>query len=263
MVLQRKYSVEETINPQPTGSGQVNIGSTERMISAFSGALLTFYAIRRPVKHWALLSAGGYMLYRGLSGYCPMNQAVGRNTADKEIEPLQISRTITVNRPRSEVYAFWRQLDNLPRFMQHLASVTPIDTKRSHWVAAVPKGLGTIEWDAEILEEVENERLLWRSVADATVDNAGEVYFKDAPGGRGTEIHAIIRYQAPAGYAGQALASLFNPAFGQMVKEDLRRFKSLLETGELPVSEAQYSGQRVSEATEPSKIQETYESPVL
>lgn len=229
------------IRPFATGSSTVNIGQTERIISAAAGALLTTVGARRG--SWLLATLGGYLMFRGGSGFCPINQAIGRNTAeDSRVEPLEISRSITVNKPRAEVYQYWRKLENLPKFMKHLQSVTQLDERRSHWVAPVPgtekiEAIGNLEWDAEIVDEVENERLLWRSVAEATVDNAGEVRFQDAPPGRGTEVHVTIRYTPPAGQLGTAVAKLFQPAFRQMIKEDIRRFKRIMETGLIPSNE--------------------------
>ncbi|MGF7216883.1 putative membrane protein [Spirosoma lacussanchae] len=138
------------------------------------------------------------------------------------------------------MYRFWRQLENLPLFMQHLESVTQTDNLRSHWVAKVSTGnaltraLPAVEWDAEIVEEQENSRLVWRSVPGATVDNSGEVWFMDAPGQQGTQVHAIIKYRAPEGIVGEAVAKLLNPAFGLMIQEDIRQFKKLLESSAVP-----------------------------
>jgi uncharacterized membrane protein len=133
--------------------------------------------------------------------------------------------------------------------MFHLSEVRQLDNNRSHWVAKLSDGLlaktlGTVEWDAEILEEVENERLVWKSVADARIDNAGEVRFVDAPNGQGTEVHVVMAYRPPAGQLGGVLMKLFNPAFEQMIKQDLRRFKQLLETGEITTIEGQPSGRK-------------------
>ncbi|WP_375447710.1 SRPBCC family protein [uncultured Fibrella sp.] len=230
-----------SIRPYATGSSTVNVGHTERIISAAAGALLTTIGARRG--SWLLATVGGYLAFRGASGFCPISQAVGRNTAeDSTVEPLEISRSITINKPRNEVYQYWRKLENLPKFMKHLQSVTQLDDRRSHWVAPVPgtekiESIGNIEWDAEIVEEVENEKLIWRSVADATVDNAGEVRFQDAPPNRGTEVHVTIRYTPPAGQLGTSVAKLLQPAFRQMVKEDIRRFKRIMETGMIPSNE--------------------------
>ncbi|GAA4408673.1 SRPBCC family protein [Nibrella viscosa] len=217
------------------------MGDTERIISAAGGAVMTAIGVQRGGLGGTLLAIlGGSLIFRGVSGYCPVNEAVGRDssTSDQGAEPLEISRSVTINKPREEVYQFWRQLENLPMFMHHLERVTQLDNKRSHWEAKpvnVP-GLTALAWDAEIVEEEENSRIVWKSVPGATVDNAGEVRFTDAPNNRGTEVHATIRYQPPAGALGSAVAKLFNPVFKDMVREDIRRFKYYLETGDVPVN---------------------------
>jgi uncharacterized membrane protein len=153
---------------------------------------------------------------------------------------IEVRRAVTINRPRSEIYAFWRQLDNLPRFMTHLKSVTDAANGKSHWVAKGPAG-SDVEWDAEIVQDVQDEYLAWRSLA-GSVPNRGEVRFKDAPAGRGTEIHAFFTYNPPAGEAGQLVARIFGEDPDTQTREDLRRFKWILETGEVPTTEGQTSG---------------------
>lgn len=201
---------------------------------------MTYLGVRRPsVGGLALALLGGSLVYRGATGYCPINEAVGRDTTSGQSKGLQIARSVTINKPRAEVYAFWRQLENLPQFMKHLSQVTQLDQQRSHWEARIPGDMGTLKWDAIIVDEVATERIAWQSVPGATVDNAGEVFFKDAPGNRGTEVHATISYRPPAGELGKAAAKLFNGVFEQMIKEDIRRFKRLLETGEITTIEGQ------------------------
>lgn len=247
------------VDPIPSGSSNINVGETERYVSAGAGALLTTLGLHRGGLSGVLLaSLGGYLVYRGASGYCAISNAIGRNTADgkTETDVLEISKSVTINKPRSEVYAFWRRLSNLPQFMMHLESVTEQDATHSHWVAsldsesALGKVVPKIEWDAIIVEEDENHRLLWQSVPGATVDNSGEVRFVTAPGNRGTEVHATIKYRAPAGVVGEAAMKLLSPAFKAMVKEDIRRFKRLMETGEIPTNESP-SG-RKPETTNPA-----------
>ena len=229
------------VDPIPSGSSRINVGPTERYVSAGAGALLTVVGLRSGGLGGLLLAAfGGALIYRGITGYSLVNNAIGRDTSEEKTETdvLEISESVTVNKPREEVYQFWRQLENLPQFMQHLESVTQQDDRRSHWVAKVNTGnqvmnlLPAVAWDAEILEEEKNSRLVWRSVPGATVDNSGEVWFMDAPGNQGTEVHAIIKYRAPEGVVGEAVMKLFNPTFRQMVKADILRFKQLLEAGE-------------------------------
>jgi uncharacterized membrane protein len=150
---------------------------------------------------------------------------------------VHVSQAVTVNRPAEEVYRFWRDFGNLPRFMEHLESVEVIDERRSHWKAAAPAG-STVEWDAEIVEDVPNERIAWRSVQDADVENRGTVRFLPAPGGRGTEIHVDLRYEPPGGRLGALVAKLFGEEPSQQVNGDLRRLKQVLETGEVVHSDA-------------------------
>lgn len=253
------------IKPLPTGSSYMNVGSTERIVSAAVGLALMYFGLRKFSIPGLLAGAVGAALFeRGASGYCPVNNLAQRGPAKKPVESAEITKSLTINKPRAEVYQYWRKLENLPTFMQHLESVSQTDKKRSNWVAPIPGGVGKISWDAEIVEEVENEKLSWRSVLNAAVDNSGEVLFKDAPGDQGTEIYVIIKYLPPAGAIGSAAAKLFNPAFKQMVKEDLRRFKRLMETGEIPVSEAQPSGKKLAFGdTTHDKIERAYESPLL
>jgi uncharacterized membrane protein len=143
---------------------------------------------------------------------------------------VHVKTAVTVNRPRPEVYAFWRQLDNLPRFMSHLESVTVVDNVRSHWKAKAPLGL-TVEWDADLISDVLHEQISWKSTANADIPNAGSVRFRDATGGRGTEVLVELAYHPPVAALGAALAKLFGEEPSQQVRDDLRRFKQVMELG--------------------------------
>jgi uncharacterized membrane protein len=202
---------------------------------------MTYYGLRKPsAGGMALALLGGSLLYRGATGYCSINAAFGRHTANQNrSDGLVISRSVTINKPREQVYAYWRKLENLPQFMKHLARVTQLDNKSSHWEAEIPVNLGTLEWDATITTEIPGERIAWQSVAEATVDNAGEVIFRDAPGDYGTELHATISYRPPVGDVGKAISSLFNSRFEEMIKADLQRFKRMVETGEIELVDVQ------------------------
>ena len=151
------------------------------------------------------------------------------------------SKSVTIRRPRLEVYETWRLLENLPMFMIHLRSVTDLGSGRSHWVANGPAGQ-EIEWDAEIVDERPGEKIAWRSLPDAEVDNQGVVLFRDAPGDRGTEVDVEISYDAPAGKAGAAIAKLWGEEPKQQIRDDLRRFKQVLETGEVVLSDGSMLG---------------------
>ncbi|HEX2451827.1 MAG TPA: SRPBCC family protein [Gemmatimonadales bacterium] len=148
-----------------------------------------------------------------------------------------VRRAITVNRTSQEVYEFWRNFENLPQFMAHLEAVRILDDRRSHWIATGPAG-SRAEWDAEIVEDRPNERIVWRAVPDSEVPNEGSVRFVPAPGGRGTEIHVELRYSPPGGRFAAKIAKLFGEEPGQQVAGDLRRFKQVMELGEVVHSDA-------------------------
>lgn len=150
---------------------------------------------------------------------------------------IEIHKTVTVNRSAEEAYRLWRDLEGLPRFMRHLESVRLLGDGRSHWIAKGPAGT-SFEWDAELIADRPNELIAWRSLPDAEVANAGSVQFTAAPGGRGTEVHVELRYAPPAGRAGALVAKLFGREPSQEVDGDLRRFKQVLETGEVVHSDA-------------------------
>ena len=150
---------------------------------------------------------------------------------------------ITVNASADAAYAAWRDLEALPSFMYHLKSVQVTADGCSHWVAKAPAGT-TVEWDAETVDDVPGQRISWRSAPGSAVDNAGTVQFRPAPGGRGTEIHVELRYQPPGGPIGAVVAKLFGEEPNQQLADDLRRFKQLLETGEIARSEGSPLGTR-------------------
>jgi uncharacterized membrane protein len=155
-----------------------------------------------------------------------------------------VEAAVTVNKPVAEVYRFYRHLENHPRFVTHLQSVRTIGSNRSHWVAKAPLQK-SVEWDAEITEERENERLAWHSLPGADVTNSGTVRFRELPGERGTEVHVSLEYHPPGGVVGAALAKLFNTITTQRLREDLRHFKQLLEAGEHPTLSDQPAGRQV------------------
>ncbi len=163
---------------------------------------------------------------------------IGGNSRDRGII---VKRSMTIDRPASELYEQWRNLENLPRFMTHLESVTRTGERQSHWVFKPPVG-PTLEWDAETTEEVANERIAWRSLPDAPIQNSGAVRFKEAPGGRGTEVHVTLEYQPPGGAAGTAVARLFEEVTAETLQNELRHFKQTVEAGEIATVEGQPSG---------------------
>src|SRR5581483_8390332 len=142
----------------------------------------------------------------------------------------KIEGAVTVNKPAGDLYRFWRQLDNLPRFMDHLKEVRMLGNGRSHWVAEGPMGT-SVEWDAEVVNERFGELIAWQSLPGSDVNTAGSVHFTPAPGNRGTEVRVELKYDPPAGKLGAWFASLFGEAPGQQVRADLQRFKEMMESG--------------------------------
>jgi uncharacterized membrane protein len=150
--------------------------------------------------------------------------------------PSSFVCAVTVNRSPEELYAFWRNFTNLPKFMKNIESITCADSRRSHWVVKSPTG--TAEWDSEITEDVPGKRISWASLPDASVDNAGTIEFKLAPDGRGTEVRALISFKLPMGGAGRMVAGWLQKDPHIQAKRDLRRLKQIVETGELAISPA-------------------------
>ncbi|PWU07717.1 MAG: cyclase [Terriglobia bacterium] len=221
----------------------VNITKAERVISVIGGSLLTFEGTRRRSAGGVLLAlAGSELIRRGITGQCYVSKALGVRTAPKgqgaettsvpyELG-IRVDRSITINRPRAEVYGFFRNLSTFPQFMKHVESVQETDGNRSHWVVRAPAG-STVEWDAVIHNRIENELVAWRTLPGADVDHAGSVWFKDAPGGRGTEITVELQYNPPTGMLGALWAKLWGEEPTQQIEDDLRSLKQMLEAGEV------------------------------
>ena len=215
-----------------------NIGTWQRVGSVAGGLALMYAGGRQRAMGGVSRAAGVGLLMRGVSGFCPVTAATSsRRLRDDDTKRalggprgVHVRDTVVVQRPRDEVYRFWRQLSNLPRFMRHLERVDVIGDKRSHWVASGPLGR-QVEWDAEIINEVDGELLGWRSLPGSEVATAGSVHFED--GGSGTTIIEVhLQYEPPAGKLGAWVASLFGEEPSQQVRDDLRRLKWYLETGE-------------------------------
>ena len=205
------------------------MGKAERAISAIAGSLLLYHVTRKHKADTLLLLAGGYLLYRGASGHCNLYSALERNRYSTDhARNINVRASVVVNRPREEVYAFWRELSNLPKFMKHLEFVHEIDDKRSSWTAKVPGWPVSIGWEAEIVREEEGSELSWHSVANASVDNVGKISFSDTPG-KATRVDALISYRPPMGKVGEGISRLLNPLFRDMIEKDVHGFKHFME----------------------------------
>lgn len=205
-----------------------NVSTLERIIMVTSGAYLLYNGLKQKEKDLTKSSLGGGMLLRGISGYCPVYDAVDHLKNDKT-QNVNIRLSSFINKPVSEVYTFWRNLENLPKFMNHLESVKTIDSTISEWTAKGPAGIGTLTWKAEIVKDEKEKLLSWHSIADASIENAGKVVFKSK--GIGTELDITISYHAPLGIAGEKAARLINPFFEKIVRDDVQNLKSYLESG--------------------------------
>ena len=209
------------------GTTTVNVSPKERLLSVAAGAFLFTRGIRKLNLFRTLL--GGYLVYRGASGHCPAYAQLQRSGYTSRPENVNIKTQLIVNKPRAEVYAFWRKLENLPLFMKHLKSVTALDDTNSHWEASLSGNASTLKWDAKIVKEEEGSLLAWSSLPGASIENAGKVDFKDALGGLGTELNVVITYRPPAGKLGEGVATLLNPVFTKMIKKDVSNFKEYIE----------------------------------
>lgn len=212
-------------------TGKENIDQGERLISALAGSYLLYKSLKNITKHPFLglhgMAAGGLLLYRGATGVCPVYQQLGKDTTDPQA--INISEDIVVNAPKDKVYAFWRDLSNLPKFMTHLKSVEELDGETSVWKANIPGVLIDLHWNARITREDEGNYLGWQSVEHSMIDNAGKVEFRETLSGTGTEIHIEIDYFPPAGSVGRGITLLFNGLFEKMILRDIQNFKKYVE----------------------------------
>ena len=248
--------INGAVDHAPAGSDSPhNVAKPERIGSVALGAALVTFGIRRrdPAGVIAAVLGGAFVL-RGATGHCPMYQAMGvsSGSADAILHPergdvtslaatvnarkaVKVERAVTIEADPQTLYDFWRDFENLPRFMEHLVSVRVESPTRSHWVAKAPAGT-TVEWDAEIVNDIPGSLIAWKSAAGAEVPSAGSVHFTAAPAGRGTIVKVVMDVEPPAGKLGLVIAKLFGEDPDREVREDLRKFKQLMETGEVATS---------------------------
>jgi uncharacterized membrane protein len=206
---------------------KTNVSTLERIAMITSGGYLLYKGLSEEKKNITKIGTGGTMLLRGLSGYCPIYDAVDHLKNDKASN-VNIRVNSVINKPINEVYAFWRDFENLPKFMNHLESVKPLNYTTSKWTAKGPAGIGKLTWKAEIIKDEKDRLISWNSLPDSSIKNAGKVVFR--PSGNGTEIIVTISYHAPLGVAGESAAKLLNPYFEKLVKDDIMNFKTYLES---------------------------------
>ena len=236
-----------------------NISSTERWASTLIGAALAAAGYQRE-NRWLSLAGFG-LIGRGVSGFCPISAAVGRDTAcgdtrDRLSGPrgVIVEAATTINRSPEEVYAYWRNFENLPRFMDHLEEVRDVDGRRSHWVAKGPMSV-PVEWDAEIINDVPGQMISWRTVGDSDVVSAGSVRFK-AVGDQATQVRVKLQYDPPAGKVGATVAWMLGEDPQQTIEEDLQRFKEAVGGGQVSTAEPYLAAasKRPRRKTEPTPV---------
>jgi uncharacterized membrane protein len=224
--------------PQP-------IGDNERWGSLLTGGAMVLAGLsQRSLRGVLMAVAGGTLAYHGATADKSIQEKVTEAIGIDIDKGLQVEKTVTIeNKSIEELYQLWHNFENLPTFMKHLKSVTVINETRSHWVANAPLG-NIVEWDADIITDLPNQLISWASVPGAEVENSGFVRFKPATGGRGIEVKVVLEYRVLGGALTAAIASVFGENPEQQIGDDLRRFKMLMEAGELATTEGQSCGQR-------------------
>ena len=233
--------------PTTSSPGKTNLNNVERSASIIGGGTLLLVALKQPSwKGLILAIAGGALIHTGVTGYCVAASRRRNNetsvTDDENVaRDVHVQKSILINKDSAQLYSYWRRFENLPRIMRHLESVTTLDEQRSHWIAIGPAGK-TFEWDAEIYNEKPGEMIAWRSLPGADIANAGSVHFEPLGSGRGTKLKVTLNYNIPGGKLTALFAKPFGKEPGQLIEDDLQRFKRLMETGEVPTVEGQSNG---------------------
>jgi uncharacterized membrane protein len=225
---------------EPSSSTWSTIGSDPHELERWAGVAMATAAIayglsRRSLSGAAIAAAAAPLAYRGVTGAWPgfPNGAADTRVALGGGRGIHVREAIRLEVPLEVVYVFWRRLENLPLFMTHIQEVRDLGGGRSHWVAEGPADI-PVEWDAEIINEVPNEVIGWRSIAGSDIATAGSVHFSTARQGRSTQVSVNLQYAAPGGTASRVLAYVLGRDPAHMIREDLRRVKQLLEAGETP-----------------------------
>jgi len=222
-----------------------NISDAERWGSIAAGAGLALYGVtKRGAAGWLMAGAGALLLQRGMSGHCHAYQALGLDTAGTGSDTRQalsgprgviVEESVTIGRPAGELYRFWRNLENLPRFMRHLESIERVTDTLSRWRAAGPAGTH-VEWNAEIINEVPGKVIGWRSLEGSEVVSAGSVNFEETGGG--TRLRVRLQYSPPGGKMGDAVARLMGRDAATEIREDLQQLKQQVESGQVSTSDS-------------------------
>jgi uncharacterized membrane protein len=234
-------SSNETKKETHTGElAMVNVSQPERWTAAVSGVALTVIGLRRrSILGTVLVATGGILLVRAAM---PTDRRRSTRRALAGSRGITVDQSVTIARAHDELYRFWRDFENLPDFMEYLVGVRVLNARRSRWVARAPAGR-TVQWDAEIINDEPDELIAWRTLEGSDVISAGSVHF--TPTSRGeTIVRVRMQYEPPAGKIGAAIAWMFGTEPSQSIREDLRRFKALMEAGEVPTTAGEPRGRQ-------------------
>lgn len=218
---------------------RTNVAIPERVLSVAGGAALLLDIFANRKINFLQTMAGSYLLLRGVTGFCLAYDQIGKREIDYRTPNINIRTSLTINRPRDQVYAFWRRLQNLPLFMKHLQNVTVLDERLSEWTAVLTGEVGTVSWTSEIVKDDPGAMLSWHSLPESAIENAGKITFADA-GLTGTRVNIVISYHAPLGIVGEKAARLLNPIFEKMVLNDVKNFKHYMETSTLLIPQEKF-----------------------
>jgi uncharacterized membrane protein len=220
----------------------VDLDQPGRLASTAAGGLLLLIGLRNPSPVRLLLGLVGLgLIYQGAAGRNVIESVRTGQPLVAEPNGLRVKKSVTVNRPQAELYEYWRDLENLPRFMSHVRSVQRHGAGRSHWVLSGPRGT-VLKFDAQITVDRPNEMIGWQTLPGAAVHHRGYVKFLPAPGNRGTEVHVALEYEPPGGGVGKLLGSLLGPLTEQQIQEEIRNFKRIMEAVDPPTTGGQPSG---------------------
>ena len=207
----------------------INVSERGRIISATAGTLLyvTSLSLKRNKIGNVLRYGALYLIYRGLSGNCPISAAIKKDSIQKHLPAINVRTAFNINAPRKMVYDAWRDFEKLSHFLKHIKKIKVVDDMHSHWVLNTPGKFPVVEWDAEIIEQVSERELSWRSLPGSMIETAGKLNFSDI--GNSTQVNVLITYRPPAGYIGSIIAKYINPTFKKYVEEDILKFKNYIE----------------------------------
>lgn len=236
--MEETTHLHKSVNEMASTNDSETASDTERLASLIGGGALVLMGLQKRSLKGALMAlAGGGLLYQAAQNKSTIGkaqEALGLNMS----QTIRAEKTVTINRSASELYQFWRNLENLPKFMKHLESVTVYDDRRSHWVAKAPMGT-TVKWDAQIITDEPDHLIAWSSAENADIENSGFVRFKPTTGNRGTEVKVVMEYSPPGGAVTATLAKLFGEEPEQQIGDELNRFKQLMEAGEIATNKVQ------------------------